>query len=107
LNSRPNIEYFSLLTTPATYPFYPIFFDLIAQILFHKECKTCYLLLFLFRPSYFPQRLTLEYLICPYLNIRDQILHPSDTAEKSLVLHALLFLHAHYKGEYKIFWTEW
>jgi hypothetical protein len=36
-------------------------FDLIAQIIFLKECKTCYLLLFLLRPNYFLQRLTLEY----------------------------------------------
>ena len=42
--------------------------------------------------------------ICPYLNKRDQISHPCDTADESLVLHALLFLHANYEGEQKRFW---
>jgi hypothetical protein len=61
-----------------------------------------FLLLFPLRPNNFSQHLTLETLhICPYLNITDQISHPRDTAEKSLDLHALLVLHAHYEGVHK------
>jgi hypothetical protein len=36
--------------------------------------------------------------VCRYLNIRDQISQRRDTAEKSLVLIALLVTHAHYEG---------
>jgi len=44
--------------------------------------------------------------IHPYLNLSGQISHPCDTAEMSLVLHALVFFHAHCEGKRKRFWTE-
>jgi len=70
LNSRPNIEYFSLLTTPAVCQFYPNLFDLIAQTIFLKSTKretlhdavlSKFLSLFLLRHNYFPRRLILEH----------------------------------------------
>ena len=114
LNSRPNIEHYYLLTTPPTCPFYPIFFDLITQIkstkreTLHYAVFSVFLLLLILRLSYFPQRFIFGY--PPHMSLsryNRPISHPCDTAEKSLILNSLFFLHAHCEREHKRFWTEW